>query len=171
MFFAERSIEQVFVILPLALSFFVPFYYKFYDYSVVKYYSKFERLIIGQISKKEYLATFGPHAERNYEIANFLVSSSLPTDKVFMLDSDSPVVYALSRRLPPIKYVADYHIFDFSSLKDAAQEIAQNPPKFVILTSIEPFPQISPLIKRDYLLIDQIENANIYVKITSISQK
>jgi len=165
MFFAEKSIEQAIVVLPLALAFFVPVYYKFYHYNTASYYSRFVNFASGKISKAEYLQTFGSNVERNYRIADFLMMSSRPNDKVFMWDTDSAIVYALSRRLPPIKYVADYHVNDYSSLALTASDISRNPPKFIILTSGNPYPDLNFLIKNGYLLISQIENANIYSRI------
>ena len=40
-----------------------------------------------------------------------------------------------------------------------------NPPKFIILTSGNPYPGLNLLIKEKYLLVSQIENANIYSRI------
>lgn len=165
MLFAEKNFEQSLVIIPLALSFLVPVYYKFYYYQTAGYYLKFIEFASGHISKTQYFQTFGSTVNRNYQIADFLVNSSLPNDKVFMWDPDSAVVYALSRRLPPIKYVANYHITDYSSLADVAKELAADPPRFIILTSGNPYPGIYPLLSKKYLLVEQIENANIYSRI------
>jgi hypothetical protein len=165
MFFAEKSVEQSFVVIPLALSFFVPVYYKFYYYQTASYYARFINFATGRISKAEYFQSFAGTVNRNYKIADFLVTVTLPTDRIFMWDPDSATVYALSRRLPPIKYVADYHIADYSSLSEVAKELIANPPKFIILTSGHPFPDINMLLKKKYLLINQIENANIYSRV------
>jgi len=164
MFFADKTVEQSLVVLPLALSFLVPVYYKFYYYQTASYYVRFVNFATGKIDKTEYFQSFAPTVNRNYKIADFLASSSFPNERVFMWDPDSAVVYALSRRLPPIKYVADYHVNDYSNLNDVAKQISQNPPKFIILTSGHPYPQIMSLLRNQYLMIKQIENANIYVK-------
>lgn len=165
MFFVEKSVEQAFVVLPLALSFFVPVYYKFYYYNTANYYSRFVNFASGKISKTQYLQSFGSNVERNYQISDFLVNSSLPSDKVFMWDPDSATVYALARRLPPIKYVADYHITDYSSLAKITADVSKTLPKFIILTSGHSYLNLSLLIREKYLLIAQIGNANIYSKI------
>jgi len=70
----------------------------------------------------------------------------------------------LSRRLPPIKYVVDYHINDFSGKSEVAKQIEVNPPKFIILTTKYQYPELSELVKEKYILIQQIEDADIYVK-------
>ena len=79
-----------------------------------------------------------------------------------MWGPDSAAVYALSKRLPPIKYVVDYHILENSTKAQEAKNIAANPPKFIILTSDNPYPELLPLIKQKYILINTIDNANIY---------
>jgi hypothetical protein len=164
-FFTEESFEQSLVVLPLALTFFVPVFYKFYFYPATSYYLRFVNFATHRISKETYFTEFSPETNRNYEIAKFLATSSAPSERVFMWDPDSPTVYALSRRLPPIKYTVPYHVNDFSSKAIVAKEISENPPKFIILTSANTFSELLPLIREKYLLIQQISNADIYVRV------
>lgn len=164
MFFAEKSREQALTVIPLALALFIPFYYKFYDYSVITYYQRFVNFATQRISKETYFSGFAESVGRNYMIAEFLAESSKPDEKVFMWDPDSPTVYALSRRFPPIKYVVPYHINDFSSREETVKQIGANPPKFVILTSKNPYPELMPIIEKKYLLITQIGDADIWVR-------
>ncbi len=163
--FLEKSFEQSLVVLPLALSFFVPVFYKFWLYPTTPYYIRFIKFAFGSESKYEYFNSFSPNVNRNYQIADFLAKSSMRSDKVFMWDPDSAAVYALSRRLPPIKYVVDYHINDYSNLETTAVDVSTNPPKFIILTNSHPFLEIKPLLKSKYILINQINDANIYSRI------
>lgn len=164
-FFMEKSFEQVLAILPLTLIFFVPVYYKFWVYPATTYYSRFINFMTGRIDKKTYFLNFSGTTNRNYQIADFLVSSSQPTDRVFFWDSDSPIVYALARRLPPIKYVVPYHVMDYSSRTEVAKEIIKSPPKFIILTTNYPYPELERLIRSRYLLIEKIGNASIYSRL------
>lgn len=162
MIFAKKTIEQSLVVIPLAISFFVPVYYKFYYYQTGSYYMRFINFATGNINKAEYFSSFASTVNRNYKISDFIVTSSMPSEKIFMWDPDSAIVYALSRRLPPIKYVADYHIYDYSNPNDVVKQLTSNPPKFIILTSNHPLPNIYSLLKSKYILISQIENADIY---------
>ncbi len=164
-FFAEKSLEQSLVVLPLALTFFVPVYYKFWLYPTTSYYSRFVTFTLGGRNKSAYFNDFSPKTNRDYQIADFLVNSSAPGDKVFMWDPGSPAVYALSKHLPPIKYVVDYHINDYSNKVAEAENIAKNPPKFIILTDSYPYPELNLLLKSKYLLVNQIDDANIYSRI------
>lgn len=165
MLITERTIEQVLVIFPITLFLIAPVYYKFYIYPTTGYYLRFLNFATQKVDKETYFANFSSTVNRNYKIAEFLANSSIRTDRVFMWDPDSSVVYALSRRLPPIKYVADYHINDFSSIDKLVDELESKNPKFIILTSNHPLPEITPLIKRRYVLIHQIENADIYSRL------
>lgn len=164
MFFAEKSIEQAYVVVPLALALFVPFHYKFYNYSTWEYYLRFVNFATQKTTKEAYFSAFSPTTNRNYGLADFLANSSTPDEKVFMWDPDSASVYALARRLPPIKYVVPYHVFDFSSRADVAKQIEANPPRFIIFTSNNPYPELGHLIKTRYLLINQIYDADVWVR-------
>jgi len=164
-FFVEKSVEQSLVVLPLTLSFFVPFYYKFWYYPTLPYYTRFVRFAAGIDTKSTYFDKFSIGINRDYKIADFLANSSTNSDRVFMWGPDSPTVYALSKRFPPIKYVADYHVMDFSSKAIVAKNIAADPPKFIILTNSYPYPEIGALLKKKYLLINRIDDASIYSRI------
>lgn len=162
----EDKFEQVLTVIPLTFIFFVPFYYKFWLYPTYSYYQRFLSFSFGKIDKIEYLNSFSPKTSRNYKIADFIANSSKKSDRVFVWDTDSPTIYSLSRRIPPIKYVADYHINDFSNKSDLVKNIENTKPKFIILTNNSPLPEISFLLKRNYILIQKIEDALIYSKIS-----
>ncbi len=163
--FTEKSFEQSLVVIPLAVSFFVPVYYKFYYYPTTSYYLRFIKLATGKISKQTYFANFGANTSRNYKLADFLASSSSPSDRIFMWDSESPIVYALSRRLPPIKYTVPYHVDDYSNKKAIAAEIIKKQPKFVVLTMGNSIPELSRFVKTKYILVNQIENAGVWARL------
>jgi hypothetical protein len=167
--FTQKKIEQVFIVIPLVFTFLVPVYYKFWYYPTSTYYSRFIKYAVGISSKEKYLSNFNKYTVRNYEIADFLANSSYKDDKIFVWGSDSPTIYALSRRLPPIKYVADYHMFDYSSTKEVAKALSLNKPRFIIITlEAKPFVEITPLLRQYYLLVNRIGNAEIWSLIGSL---
>ena len=164
--FSYKTLEQSLAIIPLTLAVVVPVYFKFWYYPTVPYYQRFIKFATRAISKDQYFSLFDPNTPENYQIADFLISSSKPNGKVFIWSNRSPVIYALSRKLPPIKYVADYHIKDFSDRKQIADQLALTKPKFIILTPESgPFPEIFPLLRQWYLSIHQIGNAEIWSQI------
>ena len=161
--FTQKSVEQSLTIIPLLIFFIVPVYYKYWIYPTTSYYSHFIQFATKQINKTEYFASFSPKTSRNYLIAEFLQQSSQIKDRVFVWSPDSPVIYALSRRLPPIKFVANYHINDFSSKGEIVNLLSKNPAKFIIITPDAPvFPEIIPLLKQKYILINNIEDVSIW---------
>lgn len=163
LFFTNRSLEQSLTVAPLLLFFLVPVYYKFWHYPTLTYYQNFIQTSLGQKTKFQYFSWFSPSANRNYKIADFLAQSSSLKEKVFILSPDAPAIYALSRRLPPVKYVADYHINDFANKAQLAKEIAAKLPRFIVLTSGSgPFNEINPILKSAYLPIDNLDGAEIW---------
>jgi len=152
--FAGNDLAQSLAVIPLTLAFFVPVYFKFWYYPSFPFYKNFINLATGQITKREYLNHFGKEVERNYTIAKFIRETTSKKDRIFVWGDDAKV-YALSRRLPPIKYVADYHINDFWS-KDEAQEkiIASRPKIVVIFPNSENLPKLESWLEVNYLKIN-----------------
>ncbi len=165
MLFTFPTIEQALVILPLTLALLVPVTFKFWYYSTTAYYERFLSFVSGQISKEQYLAKFGSHVPRSYKIAEFLVSSTTKSDAVFVWGPESQTVYALARRFPPFKYIAEYHINDFSSPDEVANAVGSKLPKIIVVLPGAPdFKQLTEIIDKDYLQINEIDEAKIYMK-------
>lgn len=160
--FTQNNIEQSLAIIPLTVAFFVPVYFRYYHYPTFTYYLRFLRFATGNLSKQHYLLSFDKNVIRNYELSNFLASSMARNEKVLIV-GDSATIYALSRKLPPIKFVADYHINDFSSFEKEANLISQNLPKFIVLLpqkmNLSP---IIPIIRDKYILVSEIDGAEIW---------
>lgn len=169
MFFAAKTKEQVFTVLPLTLITFVPFFYKYYHYETLAYYQRFINFAIGKTNKDLYFFSFSPKIKRNYEVASFIALSSQGKDRVFIWDPDAPVIHALSRHLPPVKFTVPYHVYDYSSRGVIANQLTQSEPRFIILTSGYQFPEITDFLHQNYILVAQFEDANIYSKIPNIS--
>lgn len=162
-----ESIEQALVIIPLALAAFVPYYFHFWHYETLSYYERFAKYATGSLPREEYLLSFDGNVKRNYKIAEFIAANTTRDEKVFVWGNSS-VVYALSRRLPPIKYVADYHISDFSSNEETFEFLEANPPHFVvILPESAEFSQLRAFLRSDYGFVESIEGADIWIHLGS----
>jgi len=163
---ASPKMEQPFTVIPLFVALFVPVYYKFYYYNTFAYYSRFVEFASGKLSTEQYFAKFDGNVNRNYKVAQFLQNSSLPSDQVFVW-GDSPPIYALSKRLPPIKYVAGYHINDFSSQEEVLLSLAQSPPLYVVVLPDSPsFVALSPFLRQNYVHITTIEGASVFKRVS-----
>lgn len=158
----SRKMDQIWAIIPLVLVAFVPVYYKFYYYDSVSYYSRFVSFATGAITKKQYFDQFDGNVNRNYALAEFINSSSQPQDSVFVW-GDSPPIYALSNRLPNIKYVANYHIHDFSSNEEVLSQLSSNMPDFVIiLPEGGSFRQLTSFVSQNYLPVYKTFGATVW---------
>ncbi len=164
MLISLKSVEQSLTVIPLTIAFFVPFYYKFWYYPTLSYYQRFVEFSVGKISKEEYFDKFSPNLNTNYEIADFLSKSSSKDDRVFVWGNDSAGVYALSRRLPPIKYVADYHIIDFSNKEEVINNLTKTLPKFIVISPNSfPFPELSMFVNKNYYIISEIGQSQVWL--------
>lgn len=161
-----KNIEQALSIIPLTIALFVPFYYKFWYYPTLSYYLRFFDFSIGKISKEEYLNKFSENITENYDIVNFLNTSAQKDDKIFVWSNDSAAIYSLSRRMPPIKYVADYHLIDFLNSNAAIEALKKTMPKFIITTknSFE-FPELYQFIYQKYYIIRDTGKSQIWLSL------
>lgn len=164
MLLSLKNIEQSLTIIPLTIAFFVPFYYKFWYYPTISYYQRFIEFSTGQISKETYFNKFSPNINGVYGISDFLSKSSSKNDKVFVWGNDSAGIYALSRRLPPIKYVADYHIIDFSNKKSIIDMLSKSLPKFIIISNNSfPFPELNVFVSKNYYIISEVDSSQVWL--------
>lgn len=171
MLFALNTIEQTLVIIPLTIAICVPVYYKFWYYSTRDYYARFANFVVSDSGRDKYLSEFGGHIPRSYKIAELVMSLTTKDDGLFVWGGENQTIYALSRRFPPIKYVAQYHINDFSNQKEVAEKLLAKPPKIiVILPFSDGFPELTELIQSDYIQINEIDYAKVYLK-TSVEVK
>ena len=162
-FFTQKSFEQVLVLIPLSLALFVPHYYKFWYYPTLPYYEKFVKLISGKYSREQYFATFGPNVIRNYKISEFITPSLERGNKIFVWGKGSSYIYAMTKSFPPGKYVADYHIKDFSNDKETISVLKEDLPSFIIfLPSSSEITGMQKFLNTNYGYVEDIEGAEIW---------
>lgn len=160
---ADKSIKQSLVVIPLLLAFSVPVIYKFWYYPSTSYYAKFIKFSLGIKNRAEYFSTFGKYVNQNYELADFIGNATAPDEKIFVWGPDSPNIYSLSRRLPPSKYVADYHFFDYADMKKEADSIIDAKPSFIIvLSNSRPYPELTSQIRKHYYQISDTNGSEIW---------
>ena len=158
----DKTILQVVSIIPLSLAFLVPTYYHFWYYPTISYYTKFVEFASGKISKPDYFNTFNGNLNRDYKISELIAGVTKKGDGVFVWGDGVPI-YAMSRRLPPIKYVADYHIRDFSTKEDVLDALTLNPPELiVILPKSDDFNSLNQFTNESYILLTSINGAHIW---------
>ena len=161
-----KNIEQALVVAPLTFAFFVPFYFKFWYYPTYPYYLKFANFALRKIEKTSYFDSFSKYTNTNYEIADFLAKASKKEDKVFVWSNDSATIYSLSRRLPPTKYVADYHFKDFATEESTIEILQKNMPKFIVITENSfPFSKLNSFVNENYYIISEKDKYQVWLNI------
>jgi hypothetical protein len=164
MLFSLKTVEQSLTIIPLTIAFFVPFYYKFWYYPTISYYQRFVEFSLGKINRDEYFNKFSDNLNTNYKVANYLLKTAEKKDKVFAWSNDSSAIYSLSRRLPPTKYVADYHFNDFSSPDEIISILDRENPRFIIVSKNSfTFPELNVFLSQNYSIITQIDTIDIWM--------
>jgi 4-amino-4-deoxy-L-arabinose transferase-like glycosyltransferase len=160
---ADKTLLQSLSIIPLLVAFSVPVIYKFWYYPTTPYYWKFIQFAVGKTDRQTYFSTFGSRVNSDYQVADFIVKSTYPKDKIFVWGSDSSNIYALSRHLPPSKFVADYHINDFSSKELEAKKLYADKPVLIIITpKAGAFPQLIALLRTFYIPISTIDGTEVW---------
>lgn len=166
MLFSLKNVEQSLTVIPLTLAFFIPFYYKFWYYPTLSYYQRFLNFATNTISRDTYFDGFSQNIKSNYKIAQYLKSSSSKEEKVFVWGNDSAAIYSLARRMPPTKYVADYHFNDFSKPEETIEMLSETRPKFIVVTPNSfKFPELFDFVDKNYYMITEIDSSQIWLYI------
>jgi hypothetical protein len=161
--FTQKTIEQVLVIIPLTLFFFIPFYYKYWYYPTLPYYEKFSRLVLGKYSKDQYFATFGPDVNRNYRISEFITPAVKRGEKIFVWGKDSSSIYTMTKRLPPGKYLSDHQIKNLASDQETVSSLKNDLPVFIILLpSSSEISGMQKILNSNYGFVENIDGAEIW---------
>lgn len=156
-FLASKNMEQIYSLIAIFIFSLVPFYYKYYHYSSAAYYLRFINFASHQMDINQYFSDFGPDVQRNYRIADFIKKHVSDQREVFIWGDSAPI-YALSQKLPPLKYTTSYHLKDYSSPDDLVSSLSALKPKFIILLPGEPAPrQLLSFLYKNYFLFS-LEN-------------
>ena len=151
----------------LLLCFVSYYYFNFWGYPTITYYQNFLDWTTGQKTNEEYLQYFNANLPRNHQIASFIIHHTSPEERVFIWGEDAPCLYALSRRLPPGKYTANYHIKDFNGYQETIEAIESAQPKYiVILDEKDEFPQLDLILTHHYHPFSTLDGATLFFRKT-----
>lgn len=156
----DDSLEQALVVFPLSAVFFVGVYFHFWQYSSSLYFGRFITLLTE--GQDAYFDRFSPVVKRNYDLSELIDQTTSESDHIFVW-GDSASIYALSKRIPPIKYVADYHIKDFSSEEETLKGLTINPPKLMLFLPESELPEgLYRFAKTNYVSIKTLHGVTIW---------
>lgn len=166
---ASEKIDQSLTIVPFFV--FIVFLVKinFPLAPTASYYTNFLNFTVQAKTQDDYLDYFHPQASLSYDIAKFLATSSTHEDKVFVW-SESPAIYAITKKDPYIAPTST-QIKQQMSKRDVFGKIITDKPKFiVILPQEDRFPELHSYLQTGYILVEQINGANIWKYSESLSR-
>lgn len=136
---------------------------KFWGYPTISVYRDYWEYVSGKTNQTQYFARFD-NAKRNYAIAQYLGERIGDKDQIYVWGSD-PTVYNLVNRLPTGgKYIVSFHVHDLQKHDYVMGELEKNEPKYVVvMPGSTEFPGLESWLAQNYLLVEQIEGATIYM--------
>ncbi len=142
---SSKKLEQLLSILPLTLVLIAFVYFKYDFISPKDYYLNVGKLVTNGQNKETYFSYFGSSVNRNYQIADFLNTSFSKNDSIYIYGKENRHIYAIAQRsMPNIN-------------------ILPTPPTLiVVLPDYRQPAELLSLITRQYMLISQIQGAQIW---------
>ncbi len=136
-------------------------HYQFWRYPQLSYYQNFAKKLIGAKTNEEYISYWGYRALENQKLAKFVKETTLPDESIFVW-GEASCSYALSNRLPPGRYVVNYHISDFDGYEETLKAIENKKPKLIIKMKEEEkhWPELDLYLEKNYLPLvsDQLKD-------------
>ncbi|MEP7167069.1 MAG: hypothetical protein ABI758_03770 [Candidatus Woesebacteria bacterium] len=155
-FYRTFKDRKIFRLMPIFVGFIVLFVslwtIKFWYYPQIPYYVNYIQFVTKAKSMDDYFSYFDPRLPTMYRLASYLEAHTTPDEPIFVW-GDVPMLYALTKRLPPGKYTSSYHIKDFNGFDETTQALETKKPKYVIIdTSYEaPYEGLHTFLEHDYI--------------------
>lgn len=130
---------------------FIRMNFTFYT-KITDYYQNYISFIMGEKDVRSYQAFFDSDTPRNYEIANFIKTTTNKNESIFIL-SDSSTIYYLADKLPPGRYIVEYHIgFYKDGVEETKRALDRKNPKYMIVTKERLLPNFSGYFTNKYTI-------------------
>lgn len=141
-------------------------FYKFTTYPILSYYQNFLSFAVGAKTHDNYLSYFDQRIPRTYRLAQYIVRSTSPKDRIFIWGTE-PELYALSRRLPPGRYTTSFHINDFGGREETLAALENNPPKYILINTKEQrvLPGLHLFLYNRYIYLENFGEIEVWKEI------
>ena len=138
-------------------------FYKFYTFPVFSYYQNFVLMATKRITIERYFLNFDQRTSTTYKLSKYIMERTDQQEKIFIWGTE-PEVYALSRRLPPGRYITSFHIVDFGGQEETIKSLKDSLPSYIIRMESEQrtLPGLDSLLQDNYLYIQTIDKAQIW---------
>lgn len=133
-----------------------------YYVKTVFYYQNFVSFVTNQKTVYDYQRFFDGNTPNDYELASYINMHTTKNDNIFIWGNNAQV-YKLTNKLPPGRYTVAYHISNYADgLKNTADGLNKDKPKFIILMGNVPTYPFSLL---NYKQKINLHGINIYEKL------
>jgi hypothetical protein len=141
-------------------------FYNFYYYPVHSYYKNFINFSLGKTTQVEYINNFDSRMGQTYEAAKYIVEHTNPKERMFIWGTE-PELYALSRHVPPGRYITSFHIIDFYGEEETLKSLKDNPPKYILVSKNEKrtLTGFDKFLQENYLYIETIGHLQVWRKV------
>ncbi len=129
----------------------------FHTYPTKAYYSRWIKLVRGQITPAEYNQEFDYLMADNYKAAKLIRSSE---DNSLFIWGTNPMLYALSDKMPTGRFTVSFHIKDFNAYDETYADLVADAPKYIVVMNNETgaFPQFYSYLQSNYIPNTQFDN-------------
>ncbi len=155
---AKKRTVQIILVIGISL-----LVYKSFDLytKTPQYYGNFLSFMTGGKSLSDYRGFFDKRTPMDYDLTRYLKEHMEKNDRIFLW-GNSAQVYALVKTPPPGRYAVAYHIlWSEAAIRETTADLKLIKPRFIILTSVQPF----PFNLNGYAYTYTIGDMNIYEKI------
>lgn len=151
----KRGVQLLTLFVGIAVLAHFPLYTK-----TLGYYGNFFRFLTNKESVYSYRSFFDSNTQIDYEIAGWLKTKN-PKSRIFLFGNDAEV-YKLVNKLPPGRFVVEYHMLAKSEYTEETQKsLDLVKPKYIVATSQD----VIPFSMTRYEPLFQINKAVIYERI------
>lgn len=130
-------------------------------YPTWSYYTRFEKLISGQMTREEYNQSFNHLMKDNYQAAKLI---RLDDNPYLLIWGTNPMLYAQTGKVPVGRFTVSFHIRDFNAYQETLDDFKAKKPKFVVVMKDEEIlPGLAEELNQNYRLNGNFEYFRLWM--------
>lgn len=161
LFFSSKK-QQVYTVFVITIYLFFISKVDFWLYDLKAYKERVVGLISYGNQSEDYLNLFGEDVAENHEVAAIIKEETVVGQSVFVWGDSAPI-YAMSKRLPPTKYTAYYHVDEFLSEEQVCSIIKSDGTPLLIIDTRRQTDCLDSVTGRYYKLTQNTKNYKFWL--------
>jgi hypothetical protein len=162
-FFKKNTLGLSLTALVSLISLFILTTINIYGYPTLAYYTRFAKLITGQISREEYRQQFDYLMNDNYHAAQIIKTAGV--EEIFIWGTN-PTLYALSGTEPTGRFTVSFHIHDLKAYEETLRDLKAANPTFIVVMKDETgtFPGFFEYLHEGYIPNQNFDRFKLWKK-------